>query len=87
MPDSMLDLWADIVEDRRMVEDFLDWLVEAGHEPPRFHSGREAALDAFFGIDRRLLDKERRDLLAQAAPPAPPAAESAPPTSPPHPSR
>lgn len=61
---NMLEHWAEVLDDRERLEVFLDWLVGAGHIPPRFHSGQEAALDSFFGIDRSQLDKERRELLA-----------------------
>lgn len=61
---NMLDRWAESVDERTKLEDFLDWLPNAGHTAPRFHSGREAALDAYFGIDRTQLEAERRILLA-----------------------
>lgn len=50
---NMLDLWARTVTERTAIEEFLDFLQVEGHQPPRFHSGKEAALDKFFGIDRR----------------------------------
>lgn len=61
----MLEKWAEKLEERDLLDYFLDWLVAHGHQPPWFHSGREAALDAFFEIDRLQLDRERRELLAQ----------------------
>lgn len=63
---TMLDLWATSLDARTAIEDFIDWLISAGHTQPRFHSGQEAALDAYFGINRAQLDRERRDLLAEA---------------------
>lgn len=59
----MLDRWAETLDERTAIESSLETLYTSGHEPPRFHSGREAALDAYFGIDRKQLEVERRQLL------------------------
>lgn len=64
MSETMLERYASERHNRGMIEDFLDGLVSAGHIQPVFHSGREAALDKFFAIDRVQLEKERRQIIA-----------------------
>lgn len=65
MKPTMLDRWAEIVEERSAIEEFLNWLPGAGHESPGFHSGKQAALDVYFGIDRARLEAERQEVLGQ----------------------
>lgn len=64
MSETMVEKWAAAKNEREAIEDFLGGLSVNGHQPPLFHSGREAALDAYFGIDRNQLERERRQLLA-----------------------
>ena len=71
-----LDKWAASMDDRRTIEDFLDWLEEQRIEPcvwtedakwPRpLTEGRAGLLNRYFQIDAKRLDDQRRGLLAEA---------------------
>lgn len=67
-----LDHWADVCDDHSKITEFVDWLrdhkivfeSEVG-DFDRLMTPRDL-IDAFFGVDRRELDKERRELLESA---------------------
>lgn len=65
---SMLEKWADVINDRRTIEEFWDWLESqnlASTDILDINIGK--LLDDFHGIDQRQLERERRALLAQAS--------------------
>jgi hypothetical protein len=72
---EMLDRWATTANDRRTIEDFLDWLEAQRIEPCQWSEGarwpipmvegRAGLLNRYFEIDARRLDEERRALLAE----------------------
>lgn len=64
-PRKMLDQWAANIDDRRTIEEFLDWLDDKYPELERVDMHRDKLLDEFHSIDRKQLDKERRALLEQ----------------------
>ena len=64
----MLDKWAASIDERRAVLAFWEWLTE--HSPLEVLRDLhiENALDKYHGINRRVLESERRELVDANAP-------------------
>lgn len=60
---KMLHKWAKCINDRRTIEEFLDWLDCKYPELERTDMNRDKLLNEFHGIDAKQLEKERRALL------------------------
>lgn len=73
MDTPMCDKWAANLEERRIIEEFWEWLVEnKAHNPELWRHGVpiveihiDKAMDEYHGIDQRELDKERRAILEE----------------------
>jgi hypothetical protein len=66
MSREMLDRWASKQDDRKVIAEFFEWLVRTAADTAPEDVDIERALDNFHGIDRAELDRERRELLADA---------------------
>lgn len=75
MGQSEVDKWAENIEERRVIADFLEWM-NANHYVVaefvgQFHSMRptkhthHALLDEFYRVDNVQLEKERRAILEE----------------------
>lgn len=64
---SMLARWSSMLDERRKLTEFWDWLCEydTAVADALGDVHRDKALDAFHGIDQRKLERERRELLAK----------------------
>lgn len=68
---QMLNRWAATVDERRIVEDFIDWAdAKYGAELHSYKTGESLMLgkllDAYHEIDQKQLEAERRALLLEA---------------------
>lgn len=63
---SPLERWADKLEERSAIEDFLDWASRTGVCTFRFAYSRSDVLDRYHEIDRKALEAARRALLDKA---------------------
>jgi hypothetical protein len=61
----MVNLWAAQLPERRILEDFWDFITEKYNEPEvrLIDVNLDQTLDEFHGIDQQQLDRERRLLL------------------------
>jgi len=76
MGQSEVDKWAENIDERRVIADFLEWMNTNHYVVAefygQFHSMRptkhthHALLDEFYGVDNEQLEKERRAILAKA---------------------
>jgi len=61
-----LECWAEKLEERSAIEDFLDWASRTGVGTFRFAYSRSDVLDRYHEIDRKALETARRELLDKA---------------------
>lgn len=70
---KMMSLWSQRMDERQTLQEFWEWLLAQRESQPAFMSGSgdvldvriEDALDAYHGIDRAQLERERRAMLAK----------------------
>lgn len=58
-----LEKWAQMVDDRGVIEDFFEWLLDRYTTTRICDIHVDKTLDEYHEIDRRKLDNERRELL------------------------
>jgi len=69
MSRDMLNRWAAAQSDRRVIEEFWEWLEAHDYEDQRVDDiNITRALDEYQQIDRAQLDRERRALLSANSP-------------------
>lgn len=67
MSREMLERWADKLDERKLILDFIQQVAEDNDdEVELLDINMEKALDKFHGIDQRQLEAERRQLLKEA---------------------
>ena len=75
MGQSAVDKWAEDIDDRRVIAEFLEWLNVNHYVVAEFYGyhtmhqikhTHHALLDEFYDVDNVQLEKERRAILAKA---------------------